>query len=217
MLKKILFFIFGLVISLNLQAQLQTIGSGGNGGSGGVIVTTSTNSSYGSISTVIDYFARPADTTAYSANDAIAAATNDTSSLVLRSLGVARSAGGSGYITKLRIWMNQTNVTARLRMHLYNTSAPPGVVAGDNYPMTITFTNLASRVAYMDEPAMFNGAGAAAGQTQSNASIAQNITDRIPFKCLAGDTNLYYRIETLDAFTPASGTIFGIGVTVDQN
>lgn len=164
----------------------------------------------GPIISINDSFTRPADTSAYLANDAIAAVTNYSALTAMRSLGVGRVAGGCGYITGLRVWTQQTNVTARIRVHLYSVAQPTNSVAGDNYPMTISYLNAWQRLQHVDLPAMQSGVYG------GDASLTSDMTVRLPFKCDAGMTNIYYRLETLDAFTPTSAAGWFISVWADQ-
>lgn len=165
----------------------------------------------GFMTVVNDTFTRPANTTAYSANYAVAAATTDTGTTVLRSLGVARVNGGSGYITGIRVWTGHTGISPRIRVHFYSTNAPPTAVPGDGSGMTVMFANAAYRIGHYDLPAMNSGTSG------SDASWSSDISLRMPFVCWSGTTNLYYRLETLDAFTPASGDNWFISVAVEQN
>lgn len=149
---------------------------------------------------------RPADTTAYAAKDAVA---NSTSApTVLTFSKIARLPGSSMYIVKWRLFTNQSTNTARFRLHLYHTS-PTAI--NDNAAFTLLWANRANRTGYLDFPAcQTEGTG-------SDAANSQVKDERLSVCCAVGDRNLYGLLETLDAFTPASGQIFYIELTADQN
>lgn len=168
----------------------------------------------GTTTLVADEFTRPADTTAYAAGDAVSATTSDTGTTVLRSLAsLARVAGGTGYITKIRLWTDQVANVARYRIHFYKVAAPTTAVVGDNAQMTLKYTNFAQRVGHVDLPAM----ATSTVSTNSTAAETSDATLRLAFACAAGDPNLYYRIETLTVFTPANAQKFYLEVTAENN
>lgn len=167
----------------------------------------------GMIAKIGDEFTRPADTTAYAAGDAIAAAVTDTATTPLRALAVARVVGGSGYLTRFRVLTDQVACVAVLRLHLYTLAVPTGAVVGDNVQMTLLYLNKACRIGHLDFPALATSTVA----TSSTAAVAQNYVDRIPFVCEAADLNLYYRLETLSIFTPANGQKFYLEVVGSQD
>lgn len=156
--------------------------------------------------TVSATLTRPADTTAYTAKDAIANSTSAPTALTFSKL--ARLPGGSGYIVKARLITNQSTNTARFRLHLFNTS-PTAI--NDNAAYTLLWANRAARLGTIDFVAcQTEGSG-------SDAANSQNDTVRLPFVCAAADRNIYGLLEAIDAFTPASGQIFYIALTPDQN
>jgi hypothetical protein len=160
-----------------------------------------------------DETTRPADTTAYTAGDAVSATVSDTGTTVLRSLAVGRVAGGSGYLTKFRVMTDQAACVAAIRLHFYSVNAPASVVVGDNVAMTIKYANKAQRLGHVDLPAMATSTVAGS----SDAAIAQELDIRFQFKCANGDQNIYYRYETLTTFTPNSGQKFYLEVAAEQD
>src|SRR6478736_6712427 len=65
-------------------------------------------------------FARPADTTTYTIGDAVS---NSTSApTVLTFTGIARTSGGTGYITKALLATDKKDATFRARLHLFSTA-----------------------------------------------------------------------------------------------
>lgn len=150
---------------------------------------------------------RPADTTAYAAKDAVDASTSAPAGFVFA--GMAGFAGGTGYLVKTVLATDQKTNVARFRLHLFN-AAPTYI--NDNSPYLLLYANLASRVGTID----FDAA-ATEDATNSTAAISQKVGNLLPFVCAAADANLYGILETLDAFTPASGQKFTVKLTADQN
>jgi hypothetical protein len=147
-------------------------------------------------------FTRPADTNAYAANDAVA---NSTSApAVLTFANLVRVGGQGGYITKARIWTDQSTCAARFRLHLWNVTQTP---INDNAAFTLLWAN---RAAYVGS---ITFAAAATEGSGSDAAAAADATLRLPFVATGSLVGL---LETLDIFTPASGQRFFIELTADQ-
>jgi len=162
---------------------------------------------------VSDETTRPANTTAYTAGDAIGATTSDSGTTALRSLAVGRVVAGSGYLTKFRLMTDQVACVATIRIHFYNVAAPAGAIPGDNVPMTLLYLNKAQRLGHIDMPALATSTVTGT----STAAAAQDFATRMEFKCAAADQNIYYRLETLSAFTPASGQKIYLECAAEQD
>jgi hypothetical protein len=151
-------------------------------------------------------FARPADTTAYAAKDAVSDSTS--APTVLTFAGAGRVVAGTGYITGMRFMTDQSTNVAQFRLHLYSI-APTAI--NDNAAQTLLWANRAKRVGYIDiGPLSTEGSG-------SDAASGLNTDIRLPYKCDTADTNLYGLLETLTAFTPASAQNVYIVIACDQN
>lgn len=167
----------------------------------------------GSTDRVSDAFTRPADVNAYAANDRVSATTSDTGTTPLRGLQVGRIPAGTGWITGIRLWTNNvTAMTPNIRVHFFTVAAPATALAGDNAQVAVVYANREQRFAVHDLDNLATPAG-----TGSDVSIIQDLTVRIPFECAAEDKKIYYALETLDAFTPASGQAFFLEVAVEHN
>lgn len=153
-------------------------------------------------------FTRPADVSAYAALDVVS---NSTSvGAVLTFTNLARTIGGSGYITKARIITNQSTNTARFRLHLFETSPDASSSRNDNVPFTQLFANRALAIGVIDFPAMVTeGAG-------SDAARSMNADIRLGFSGSA-TANIFGILETLDAFTPANAQQFYVELIAEQN
>lgn len=152
-------------------------------------------------------FTRPSDTSPYSINDVVS---NDTATTTMQALAnAARVSGGSGYIVGIRISTDKKSIVPQFRVHFYNTNG--ATLSGDNANWQDKYADASKRVAYYDMPAMSTGADT----TNSDMSRALDMTMRIPYVCAA--TSLYFVLETLTAFTPASGEKFTVTIFVDRN
>lgn len=150
---------------------------------------------------------RPADTTAYAALDSIS---NSTSApTVLNFADIFRAANGTGYITKAELWTDNKATTARIRAHIYNATVTP---ANDNSSFLLLYANKAIKQGHIDLPAL-----ATEDPTNSTGAYALNSTIRLAVDAASEDTDLYVSLETLDAFTPASGQKFYLKLTMECN
>lgn len=150
-----------------------------------------------------DTFTRPANTTAYAANDRLSATTSDTDTTALRSFTAARVAGGKGVLTSCVVSSDLTTFLPRLRIHLYTTGAPTTAIAGDNSAYAHYYANEGERIGWFDMPAL-----ALPGGTGTDMVRALRDDLFIPFDAAASVTAIYYAIEVLDAATPSSGQSF---------
>ena len=148
-------------------------------------------------------FTRPADTTAYAANDAVA---NSTSTPTLLSFAnCANANGGQGYIVKTRLLTNQKTCTARFRLSFYHTAPSP---VNDNAPKPMLYANKDKLIGRIDlDPCNTE-------DTTSDAAYVLSTT-LLPYVCAAADTTIYCILTTLDAFTPASAQQFYLEITCE--
>ncbi len=148
-------------------------------------------------------FTRPADTTAYAANDAIADST--TAPTLLSFANCANGVGGQGYIVKTRLLTNQKTCTARFRLSFYHTAPSP---VNDNAPKPMLYANKDKLIGSIDlDPCNTE-------DTTSDAAYALSTT-LLPYVCAAADTTIYCILTTLDAFTPASAQQFFLEITCE--
>jgi len=152
-------------------------------------------------------FTRPANTTAYAANDVVS--NNATATTPLELANAVRVAAGSAYLVGLRVETNLKSITPRFRVHFFSTAA--ATVAADNAAHKEVYADAAIRRGYVDLVAM----STAADTTNSDMSRAEDYTIRRPM--VAAATSFYVVLETLDAFTPASGQSFTVIAVFDQN
>lgn len=149
---------------------------------------------------------RPADTTAYAVKDTVS---NSTSATTPMTFAIGRINGSTGYITKARLTTDQSTNTAQFRLHIFRTNA--ATVGADNAAHTLMWADRTLRIGYIDfGPCSTEGTG-------SDSAQSLNADCRLAFSCDPADNNLYGVLETLTAFTPASGQQFHIALTAELN
>ena len=120
-------------------------------------------------------FTRPADTTAYAANDAIADSTS--APTLLSFANCANANGGQGYIVKTRLLTNQKTCTARFRLSFYHTAPSP---VNDNAPKPMLYANKDKLIGRIDlDPCNTE-------DTTSDAAYALSTT-LLPYVCATLD------------------------------
>lgn len=90
---------------------------------------------------------------------------------------------------------------------------PTSPVRGDNLPMAYFYANNGHKAGTIDLP----GLSTSTVSTDSTCAETQDLNLRIPFKCYEDNAGLFYRLETLSAFTPVSGQKFYLELGVDQD
>ena len=176
---------------------------------GQVIVDSGFVTASGSLIKVETEYTRVADTNAYAIGDVVS---NDVTTTAPISLANCfRVVGGSGYVTKIKLITNKKSIVPRFRIHFFNVST--ATLAGDNLPYKELYADTSKRVGYWDMPAMIT----AADSTNSDISRTIDMSVRMAVNADPAGQGLYAVLETLDAFTPASGQKFILSITVDNN
>lgn len=125
---------------------------------------------------------RPANTTAYAAGDVVGGTVT------------VPAVVAPGYILRAFISTDQA-VTPTLRIHLFDDS----VTYTDNAAFSISYADSKKYLGYIDLPAM----------TNQRAEVQDILR---PFQLKAGTQNLYFVVETTDAFTPTSEQNFHVQI-----
>jgi hypothetical protein len=134
--------------------------------------------------------------------------------------GILRTAGGSGYLTKLRLLTNSVTFLDQIRVHVYNS---PLAVVADQSAYTLLWANRLARLGYVDMPALTTeGAGSdAAYSLATSATPTTGIPTNLPLEVhnaeTVPDTDLWVRFEDMGTGTPAAGQTFFLEATVDCN
>lgn len=155
---------------------------------------------------------RPANTTAYAAEDMIM----DNTSGALNFLNVSSSlttAASSGYIVKARLVSDDPNIIGkRLALLIYDSAGTYTLT--DNAPWTGgTYIQEKSRIGEIEFTTIIDAEG---DPLSSDASMCELLNLRIPYK-LANSVNFRLGFITKDAFTPASGSKFFVELTISTN
>jgi hypothetical protein len=150
-------------------------------------------------------FTRPANTTAYAAGDVV----NGDGVLVPVTLtAVAKRNGGGGVIESVGLETNNVTVTnGTFRVHFFSASH---ATAADNAAFASLHANRAAYIGFADLTILVADSASATGaQTQADVNI--------PFQCASADDDLYAVVVATGAYTPASGQVFQLTVTVRRD
>lgn len=142
-------------------------------------------------------FTRPADTTAYAAGDVVSDNTVTTTIQEIVNFGPAN--GTTGFIVGAKIATDLKSITPRIRVHLYSVATV--TINGDNVAWMDLYVDTPKQLGWFDLPPMITGADT----INSTLSSSQDMTLRIPVKLDSATDSIFFVLETLDAFTPASG------------
>lgn len=162
-------------------------------------------------------FARPGDTTAYTAGDLVANSVTAGSVILPVLVGAARVAGYRGWVRRARLTKSTLGVTgADFRVHFFN-EGPPVMTNGDN--AALAFTSLFSQSAYLGaidvnftttpQALITVGTGLRAiGFPASNLGHVPVYTNN--------SANLWAAIEARGAYAPGNAETFLVEADVDQ-
>jgi hypothetical protein len=150
-------------------------------------------------------FARPSDTTPYSALDAVSNSTSVPA--LIEFTGSARALGGSGVILSARHLKNSTAI-ASFRLHLYRASTASAV--NDNAQFALLFANRSTRIGFIDFAHSTGGTG-------SDSTNALSTFVNLPFICDAATSSLFGILTTTSGYTPASAEQHFIELQIGQN
>lgn len=144
----------------------------------------------------------------YAANDVLSQSATNNAGVHWVFTNAARSAGGSGWITKARATCSVDAMATRLRIWLFDAD-PTETEKDDNAAFSLASADRAKCLGYIDLPA-FSDAGA--------VSFAQNTTERFRFVCASASRDLFAIVQTLDAITnEAASMTLDLHLTVDQD
>jgi hypothetical protein len=164
---------------------------------------------------------RPADTTAYTAGDAVSNSTSAPTAISLAD--VVDINGGSGAIVEVMLECNLATVTnGTFRVYFFNTTFTPN---NDNAAFDKLHANGAYLQGYVDLPILVaDSSSAAAAATRITVGQGGSVgvgggDDGLPlrFTCASGDNDLYVVIVATGAYTPSSGEVFRLSVVVEPD
>jgi hypothetical protein len=148
---------------------------------------------------------RPADTTAYAANDLVA---NNTTagSVVYTAITIAWESAAPVMIPRLRLFSNHTTGLAGVAFNVRLWSSAPAYTNGDNGAYAIT-TGAANHVAkFQGTFEQFTD-----GAFAECALLAGDFLTHVP-----SSTTIVWDLQTLTAFTPQSGKTFTLFIEALQ-
>lgn len=146
---------------------------------------------------------RTADTTSYTANDVVGAATGSTAALTFANMGPPNTIdGGRVMITSVAMEIDSTAVISgqtSYRLYLYNVTPPSAL--GDNVAFDIPAGDRASYLGYVD-----------LGTPVDLGSTLYVETNGVNKQIKLAGTNLFAYLVTIGAYQPASATVHVITI-----
>jgi hypothetical protein len=164
---------------------------------------TATAGNVGGIDTIVSAtFTRPADTTAYTANDAICNSTSAPAALTFAN--AALSSGHGGFIVGATI-IDEANQATTLNATLHLFSAVPATLTNDNAGLALANVDLANYIGNIKftQATVTNVGSGASGSVALTGTIPNG---SLPYKCAA--TSLFGVLQAGAAYTPVSAEQF---------
>jgi hypothetical protein len=153
----------------------------------------------GAITNPTSVLTRPANTTAYAANQLIASSTT-AGSVVVPSFAIATSAGGV-ILPRVRVLTNATSGWGGVNLSVNLWSAAPTYLSGDGSPYTVATGSKAWLANFLISLVQFgDGAAGAGGLTGANEMALK----------LASGTAVYADIQILSQATPNASQTFTV-------
>lgn len=149
-------------------------------------------------------FTRPADTTAYAANDVV----STLAGAVMEFTNAARFAGGGGTIEVVTLTKSDDDVTGAA-FDLYLFAAAPTAIA-DNAAFAITDAERLTLVGFVEFVA-------ADGRASSTGNEWTKSTLPLPFACASGSRSLYGMLVARGVYTPASAEVISARLLIRQD
>jgi uncharacterized protein YfaQ (DUF2300 family) len=152
---------------------------------------------------------RPADTTAYTANDGVTTATSAAAGMTVTNC--ARAVGGSGRIVGLRCIKSQTSTAnSRFRLWIWRTApAIPNDNAAYSPALRVNNADLIGTAEVNFANGVVGSDGIMATATLARSTMA--------FVCAAASRNLTIIWQALEAYAPASEEVFAVAMDCAQN
>jgi hypothetical protein len=155
-------------------------------------------------------FARPADTTQYSANDLVAGSTSVIAGNTLEIPNAVQHPGEAFRLDVVRLRKTSISLTAAsFRIHLFR--ALPTWTVGDNGAggaiTALAVTSLSDHAGYVDIT-MDSASATASGSAYGKANPS---TGAITVSPVVG-TSIFVAIQALSTYTPASAETFSVGL-----
>jgi hypothetical protein len=144
---------------------------------------------------------RPANTTAYTAKDAINSSTSEPVAFEFEQMAITN--GGGGMLMDIKVESDMTTIASTtLRLWFFNEA--PSSIISDNAAFANAYTDRDKRIFYVDVEMD--------AQEGSSTSIVGQASVIKEYKC--ADTSLFMQVETIEGFTPTSGGKINVTLTV---
>lgn len=162
-----------------------------------------------SIGPVMDQFIRPANTTAYTAGDAVNNTTTAAGVRLLAFPGLC-TPGRSATIYKALLETDLNTFTSAMTAHLYAAQAPSASVVADNAAATTLLVNSPLRLGQIPFPALAGGAG-------TNTALIAWSAPALTVVPQTSDAAVYALLVDNTGSTPASGQLFRMSIWTVPN
>lgn len=150
-------------------------------------------------------FTRPANTTAYTADDLVANH-GTAGSVVVPHVAAARFPGGNGAIKGVQVTKSDPTLTnAAFRVHFF--TAAPTVTNGDNGAFAPTNGHAKGYLGHVD---------VTLDEAIGDAGMGRAAAD-LQFDTVAPNADLYMLLEAKGAYTPASAEVFTIELELERD
>lgn len=155
-------------------------------------------------------FARPNDTTTYTAGDVVADSASLPTTMVFKDMVPAAGASGCIQQATIAIAANVAALQPDLQLYLYDS---PFTLQGDNVAFAATNAQIATLVAVISFPvAAMVVTNAGVGNAGNIICNAQGLV--IPFNTTNSDRNLYGHLVVRNAYVPVAVTTFATRLNV---
>jgi hypothetical protein len=146
-------------------------------------------------------FTRPADTTAYTAKDAV---TNSTSApAVLTFAGAGAGMQRRAFLRGAKLMVDNPTITnGSFRLHLYRTAPTP---INDNAAFTQPFSDAANYLGFVDFTLKFEG-----------GTLAYDVVGNLGLPILANGDDLFGVLEATGAYVPTSAENFRVELLLTE-
>jgi hypothetical protein len=149
---------------------------------------------------------RPANTTAYTAADALTDSATAPTTLALS--GCVRSNGGTGEIHSIAVVDSSAEATKPdLDVFVFSSTIVP---TNDNAAFAVTDAELRTCVAHVALP----GSGFALG---NGNGLLKSAALTLPFRCASSSTSLHVALVVRNAYTPVSAERFDVILGIAQD
>lgn len=151
-------------------------------------------------------FARPSNTTQYTAADAVSDNATTATASKFTLTGMAPAAGMGGVIHSVTLHKDDHDLTGADFDIYFFTTQPAGTTYEDNAAIAITDAVFATCIGFVALVGSTDGRSVETGDIYCKTNLD------IPYTCASGSNSLYYVIVARGTYTPADGETFTLTV-----